>query len=272
MRLHALSVLSVATSLLSVALAGPARAVDGVLEINQAAVLASGGFPFQITQPGSYRLTSDLVVASTTADAIDVSSGNVTLDLNGFSIVGPGSGSGVGIKANAQPQVRIRNGAVQGMGDMGLFLGPTCAVERMRITNNGDTGVDGGEGCTITGNVVSNNGHHGISASGVIRGNTVVGNVDQGILAAGVIQDNTANDNFNGIETKAVASAAPVDTATVIGNSANHNAAYGVIIDDGSGYGDNVLNDNFSTPTGTSNQVTGGAQIGQNLCNGALCP
>jgi hypothetical protein len=44
------------------ALAGSAGAVDGVIEINQAKVLAAGGFPFFITTGGSYRLTSNLTV------------------------------------------------------------------------------------------------------------------------------------------------------------------------------------------------------------------
>ena len=262
----------VVASAVAIAFAGVAHAIDGVIEISQAGVLAGGGFPFHITQPGSYRLTSDLVVASTTADAIDVTAGNVTIDLNGFSILGPGSGSGIGIKAVGQSRVSIRNGSVKSMGNMGLFLGGSCEVERMRITNNGDTGVEAGQGCTIADNIVSSNGHYGIHASGVVEGNTAVGNTDEGILAAGVIRNNTANDNFTGIKTIAVGSGSPKDTATVIGNSANENAGYGVFLDNGSGYGRNVLGDNFSTPTGTSNQVTGGRQIGQNLCNGALCP
>ena len=256
----------------AIAFASLAHAIDGVVEISQAGVLASGGFPFQIAQPGSYRLTSDLVVASTTTDAIDATSGNVTIDLNGFSILGPGSGSGVGIRAVGQSQVTIRNGAVRDMGNMGLFLGNSCDVERMQVTNNGDTGVSGGLSCTIADNVVSNNGHYGISASGIVEGNTAIGNSDEGILAAGVIRNNTANGNFTGIKTMAVGSGSPADTATVVGNSANQNAGYGVFLDDGSGYEKNVLNDNFSAPTGTSDQVTGGTQIGPNLCNGALCP
>lgn len=34
----------------------------GQIEINQASVEASGGFPYSINQPGSYVLMSDLVV------------------------------------------------------------------------------------------------------------------------------------------------------------------------------------------------------------------
>jgi hypothetical protein len=64
----------------------PAFAVDGVILINQATVMAAGGFPYKITQPGSYKLSGNLVVTTAIAEAIVISSDDVTLDLNGFSI------------------------------------------------------------------------------------------------------------------------------------------------------------------------------------------
>lgn len=71
-----------------------AFAVDGVVLINQNTVIAAGEFPCHITQPGSYRLTGNLVVTSANiaADgkaAIVIDADNVTLDLNGFAISGP---------------------------------------------------------------------------------------------------------------------------------------------------------------------------------------
>ena len=58
---------SLLTPFLLFALATPALAVDGVLEINQTCAVQTGcfagdspGFPVTITQPGSYRLTSNL--------------------------------------------------------------------------------------------------------------------------------------------------------------------------------------------------------------------
>jgi parallel beta-helix repeat protein len=64
----------------------PAFAVDGVILINQATVMAAGGFPYKITRPGSYKLSGNLVVTTAIAEAIVISSDDVTLDLNGFSI------------------------------------------------------------------------------------------------------------------------------------------------------------------------------------------
>ena len=79
------------------------HAVDGVVLINQASALAGNvtegdgpGFPVIISRSGSYRLISDLVVSSDVT-AIRITAPNVTLDLNGFSIIGPGG-------CTAQPQ------------------------------------------------------------------------------------------------------------------------------------------------------------------------
>jgi hypothetical protein len=77
-------------------LARPALAVDGVIEINQARALAGSvspgdgaGFPISLNQRASYRLTSNLDVPFST-DGIEVNVDDVTIDLNGFSIVSAG--------------------------------------------------------------------------------------------------------------------------------------------------------------------------------------
>jgi len=79
--------------LLLLALAGPALAVDGVLEINQACAVNTGcfagdtaGYPVTITDAGSYRLTSNVILPDLFTDAIHVSKNDVAIDLNGFTI------------------------------------------------------------------------------------------------------------------------------------------------------------------------------------------
>ena len=71
--------------------AGPALAADGVIEINQAAVLEGGvtpsdtpGFPVTLDASGSYILTGNLVVPNTNTTAIDTA--GVTLSSNLLSI------------------------------------------------------------------------------------------------------------------------------------------------------------------------------------------
>ena len=150
--------------------AGPLSAVDGVIEINQAKALAGGvtpgdapGFPVIIDQPGSYRLTGNLTVSGVEDDVIDVRSPNVTIDLNGFAIVGPlscvysagtlnctpdpsTSAFGDGIKAR-RGDLAVRNGVIRGMGRMGIvnFGAPdpyTVNVDNVRLLENGWSGID----------------------------------------------------------------------------------------------------------------------------------
>ena len=47
-------------------------AADGVIEINQADVEANGGFPYVISEPGSYMLTGNLSVPDENTSAIEV--------------------------------------------------------------------------------------------------------------------------------------------------------------------------------------------------------
>src|SRR5690348_5191897 len=78
-----------------------AHAVDGVVLINQSTVMAAGGFPYIISQPGSYKLSGNLTMTTTPTGnyvgncggltspcdiAIGIGNSNVSLDLNGFTI------------------------------------------------------------------------------------------------------------------------------------------------------------------------------------------
>src|SRR5689334_9768577 len=71
-------------------------AVDGVVLFNQASALAGNvtpgdapGFPVTISVPGSYRLTGNIALTDLSANVIEITADNVTIDLNGFSLIGP---------------------------------------------------------------------------------------------------------------------------------------------------------------------------------------
>jgi hypothetical protein len=132
-----------------------AFAVDGVILISQTTALLGNvtpgdtpGFPVTISQPGSYRLSSNLTVPDANTTAIQVTSTNVTIDLNGFSIIGPvvctgepvtscnpSGASGVGIVTSSNTTVTVTNGTVQGMGVGLSFSGPS-RVERVSAVQN----------------------------------------------------------------------------------------------------------------------------------------
>jgi hypothetical protein len=144
-------------------LAASVGAVDGTIEINQAKVMAAGGFPYVISNAGSYRLTGNLKVSSTTADAIDVNVDNVTVDLNGFSITGPGfgsaSGNGVGGTSN---NITVENGTVTGFSaGTDVITGNNGIVRNLHV-------ISGGEGIQAAG-------------GSLISGNTIINNIDKGI-------------------------------------------------------------------------------------------
>jgi len=90
----------------------PAFAVDGVVLINQSTVTAAGGFPYTISQPGSYKLSGNLTVPAG-VNGIQIAASNVVLDLNGFSITGSGSLSGI-FSLSQVSGITIRNGNIVG--------------------------------------------------------------------------------------------------------------------------------------------------------------
>lgn len=72
-----------------------------------------------IDQPGSYVLTGPITVAS--GDGIAIYTGNVTLDLNGFTIsstASPRAGSGVSVFSNTYREIVVRNGVIAGGGGL----------------------------------------------------------------------------------------------------------------------------------------------------------
>ena len=64
-------------------------------------------FPVAIDTPGSYYLMGNVVGAG----GITIVTSNVTIDLNGFTLAGPGAGSGIDAPATLE-NITIRNGTV----------------------------------------------------------------------------------------------------------------------------------------------------------------
>ena len=203
------------------ALAPAALAVDGIVLINQSTLAngltgcpTGGHFPIIICQPGSYRLSGNLTVPDANTDAIHITADNVTVDLNGFAILGPGAkGSGIGIVGG---NTSVSNGTIRGMGSQGIFVTGRSRVYKILIIGNGGDGIvsiglglvsecisseNGGVGINVTAgivmnNVVSENAGDGISGTAVITGNAVFSNanginVGNSIISGNIVQQNT---------------------------------------------------------------------------------
>ena len=162
------------TLLFLLALATPALAVDGVLEINQTCAVQTGcidnsggigdtpGFPVTIEVPGSYVLTSNLIVSDPNKHGISIATAPVTIDLNGFEIQGPvncnglgstltcDAGTGSGIRSSFV-RSSVMNGSVIKFGSDGIQLGGRYRIERVVVERNGGNGIDVSDDSVVIG-------------------------------------------------------------------------------------------------------------------------
>ena len=192
---------------------GPVLAVDGVIEINQA---LTGGFVMPINVSGSYRLTSNLQPLSG-VDGIIILADHVTLDLNGFSIVGvPGGGLADGIGVTAS-DVEIRNGTVQSFGRHGVFAPASYSFVRVigvRAMNNQFRGIElQGVGNIVDGCTTTNNGIGGIRVG---EGSIIMNSVARQNVGLGLIMSATAGYRSNIVTENNGGNANPQTTAAGI--------------------------------------------------------
>jgi hypothetical protein len=270
--------------------AAPAGAVDGVFEIAPACVAAGcfpgddPGFPVEITQPGSYRLTGNLQVPDADTSAIRLAGGlhGVAIDLNGFTIQGvtdcgtdplpacspQGGGSGVEATAAGISGASVRNGTVRGMGNDGIILGRGGLVTDVTVENNGSNGVALLSGSVVHVLALRNGGEGVFQNSGLstdaasIESSIAIANRLAGlrIVGPGTITGSTSIVNgSHGIE---------CGICTVRGNTSEQNAGVGLSAFR-AGYAENTFVDNNSGGA----QVSGGIEIGVNLCQtNTVCP
>lgn len=71
---------------------------------------AKPGAVYVINQRGSYYLAGDRYCSGT---GIEVNVDNVTIDLMGYSLIGPDSGTNYGLYANGRENIEIRNGTIR---------------------------------------------------------------------------------------------------------------------------------------------------------------
>jgi parallel beta-helix repeat protein len=143
--------------------------------------------PYTISVPGSYYVTTNLTGVAGSA-GISVSANNVTIDLNGFSLIGiPGAGDGINNTGLGRTNLVMRNGTIVGWPGNGIdgSVVTHCQFSGLLVLQNGSYGLAAGPASLIVGNISSGNGLAGVSVSGIsgacrIEDNTVVNN-GQGI-------------------------------------------------------------------------------------------
>jgi hypothetical protein len=116
-------------------------ASDGQIELNQAQAIATGSYQtLVISEPGSYKLTSNLDAASDT-NGIVINVGDVTLDLNGFTIEGRGSGGLAYGIVSFSSNVRVHNGTVRDFPSDCVNLGSSSRVENLSAISCAQDGI-----------------------------------------------------------------------------------------------------------------------------------
>jgi parallel beta-helix repeat protein len=123
---------------------------------------------FKITQPGSYYLTGNITGVSG-KHGIEIASGGVTIDLNGFQLTGvTGALDGIFLSTSAGLRgIVVKNGTVASWPGTGVNLASvnySGRIENVHANSNGGSGIVGGNAYAISGCSATGNGSHGIGA------------------------------------------------------------------------------------------------------------
>ena len=223
--------------------------VEPRIPINDATTPGTAGSTYEISASGSYYLTED-VVGEAGKFGLIIHVPNVSIDLNGFSLVGgPGMTSnsepGIFVEASATAVV-IHNGTIarwsDGIvsdaasltvhdvqcvenGNDGLRAGPFSEVRGGHFRGNIGDGVELGSNSRVVGVRASEN-NYGIVVGGgsLIRDCIAEGNTNHGIRVIGPgsrVESCVATNNNNGISIDA-------DRCTVVNNTSTGNAWNGI--------------------------------------------
>jgi hypothetical protein len=263
-----------------------AFAVDGVVLINQATVMAAGGFPYYLRQPGSYKLSGNLIVTgdansctiASSCDAIHIlGADNITIDLNGFSIIGPNVPEvGFGI-VTLNSGITVMNGHITGFGDGVSLLGSGEIVRGVTVSGAtiavsiasgtiSDTDVDqttfaGTDQSILLGIAISTDGL--VLRCRVKRTPTSADLGSEGIsIGDGLIRDNDISGYFIGI--------GPGGSVSVTNNSIHNNGRALLVQSGRTAYGSNTFLKNvFDALAFGSGSVS---SMKNNVCSdGSVC-
>lgn len=154
-----------------------------------------------LTNRGAYVLSKNVNGSAAPGDCIVVDSPDVSINLNGFAIVGPGVTGGAigghGVRVlTGHLNVAVRNGSVTGW-DVGVFFEANtdgAVVERIRVYGNVNAGISvQSQGALIRGNVAHN------TATGIafFAGSTVLSNVANNNAFYGIFGNCDSTVMFN---------------------------------------------------------------------------
>lgn len=176
---------------------------------------------FRITQSGSYYLTGN-IIGEAGKSGIVIALGDVTLDLDGFAVIGT-SGSLTGILV-AGDGVSIHNGTIRNWGNDGVNLfsntSEYCLLSDLRCIANGGNGISASNACVIRNCTSALNQSDGllIGAGGTITGCTARVNSGRGYSLSSRCVASHCTAEFNDTEGFLVGSGCVISNCAVAGN------------------------------------------------------
>lgn len=161
----------------------------------------AAGFPVTLSIPGAYKLTGNLLVPASTTGIL-IAANNVTLDLNGFSIIGPVVCTGLGAALtcpspnnlgrgvsyyNGMTGTTLRNGTVRGFASNGVELDQEATIDGVTARSNRGFGLAANANSRVSNSLAIDNGSSGIylSSGGLIIGSQAINNKEDGLVLGG---------------------------------------------------------------------------------------
>ena len=205
---------------------------------------------FKITQPGSYYLTGNVSGVSGKI-GIEVVASSVTIDLNGFELIGvTGSLAGIATTTNGLRDASVRNGTVRGWGGAGVDLSNNLVnntiISEVRASGNGGGGIKAGYRANVAQCTAYMNTGTGITvgADSVVTASTATSNTQDGISGTSNCSVTNCVANTNG-NTGISFSGSSITNCTAsdnIGNGINNSGGmvHACVANDNNGHGINA--------------------------------
>ncbi len=222
-----------------------------------------------IHTPGQYHLSSDLVCDS----GVKVAAHDVSINLNGHALIGPGAGLGVdsgiktsdGIRCVAVKGLNISGGTITGFGSgIELCESMNAHVSGMTLTGN-NIGIElfYSHGNQINGNDISDNGGPGHNSYGVLLNHSRDNRIDSNkVNRNSSMNTNCGGFNLAGSSNNSITSneiSANVMTSRVVGGHIH--GGFGIRLREGSNgntVSGNTLNGNstgFNSHNSSNNRI-----------------
>jgi len=157
--------------------------------------------PYTISSSGSYIVVGELELSTTGNHGITIAADNVTLDLNGHTIKGPGQAaattdSGIYIGSSVRNGITVKNGSILEWPDIGIngTFARASNFSNLKCFNNGKHGILTSTSCIISENLCYGNTDHGISVN---DGSTVMNNICHDNIRNGIVVSQGCNVTGN---------------------------------------------------------------------------